>query len=613
MTIKTNKRGFAPRPGLASVPNSSAEQWHIAGFLALVTIIAFARVSQCGFVSYDDSAYVQNNPHLQLGLSWEGIKWAFTGKILGLWHPLTLLSLQADYQFFGYNPVAYHVHNLIYHTANVVLLFFFLHAATADRWRSAAAAALFAVHPLRTESVAWIVEQKDTLSTLLILLAMLGYVHFVRSRSWITLAWVLLAFAGSMLTKPMYVTLPVLLLIIDVWPLGRPAKSGKISGDDVPRFAPKTAGFLLREKIPFFAVILLISGTFVFAFISAVFNHTTIVPTTTAIQSAAIPGIPDPTSAVVCLKNSLVSYVRYVGKIFWFKNLAVVYPEVNWNLSEVAGSTLFLVAVCVFSWRQRRRRPWIFAGWLWFLLVLLPVNNIIKAGPFSMADRYTYLASVGIMIALVWSVPDTFMASASSRRLWGGAFAAVVLVLSLSTFVQIGYWKDSLSLNRHAIEVTDNNYLCHVNLGVALHEAGDDSGAAAQYEIAMEIRPFEPVAHSNLGNVLENAHRYAEAIDEYTKAAYCNPSDTSNAVRLIIPYASLGQTDKALFCIQHAQQLGVNTPELHNAIGFTDNVLHRTADAREEYQAALALNPNYAPARTNLSKLESSSAIPSKQ
>jgi protein O-mannosyl-transferase len=593
------------RRSASAAPLAAMPLWLIASALAALTLAVFARVATCGFVGYDDGPYILDNAHLPLGLSWDGIKWAFTGNILGLWHPLTLLSLQADYQFFGYNAAAYHLHNLLYHTANVVLLFFCLHAATADRWRSALVAALFTIHPLRVESVAWAVEQKDTLSTLFVLLSMLGYIRFIGSRSWLALFLSLLAFVCSILAKPMYVTLPVLLLLLDIWPLRRLASfSANSSPKGVSRFGSRPLRVILLEKLPFVAVVFLVTWNFLRAYVSAVIRHVSVVPNSGAVQTAVIPGIADPTSAIFCLQNSLVSYVRYLGKIFWFKDLAVVYPEVQWTALQVAASVIVLLALSALAFWQRRQRPWILVGWFWFLLVLLPVNNIAKFGPFSMADRCTYLASVGIMIALTWSLPDTLLQRADSRRLWMPAFAAVILVLSIFTFIQIGYWKDSVALNTHAIEVTEGNYVCHINLGFALHAKGDEVGAATQYQIATELRPNEPVAHINLGSVWENARHYAEAIDEYTKAALCDPGDKSNAVRLVIPYAALGQTDRAMFCIQHAQQLGVNTADLHNAIGFTHATLGHNAEARQEFLAALALDPNYTPARINLARLD---------
>lgn len=580
--------------------------WFFPAILAVLTLAVFARVAECGFTNYDDPIYVTHNPDITAGLSTTGIWWALTGKVGGLWHPATLLSLLVDYQLFGFNATGYHIHNLLLHLANVVLLFVCLKRMTHDLWRSALIAALFAVHPLRVESVAWIVERKDVSSTFFMLLAMLAYTRQILTPSWKWLTLMALALGLSLLAKPMYVTLPFLLLLLDVWPLRRIAV-GTTGPKKLPPGAlkPWTPRYLLLEKLPLVLVIALAAGPTMYEFARGVSGKALATPAHASItQGLIIPkdvATEDP-GPLGNLANSMVAYVRYIGKLFYFADLAPLYPLENWSAAAVTGAVALLLAVtavCVGLWWKS---PWVLIGWLWYLLVLLPVNNVQKFAFFSMADRYTYFPSVGILIALVFSIPNAAFVRPDGKRLWGAVIAGVLAVLSFCTVLQIGYWKDSDRLFGHTVEVTKDNYIARLNYGDALQAKGQLEAAAAQFQEALRIKPNMYLAHAHLGQLYASVHMDKEAVDEFYKAAVLNTLVSDLFYEMVPSLLRLKRYPEALAMGRHALDMGLNTAEIHHAVGEAYLEMADYAQAEMELRKALAISPASASIRADLDR-----------
>jgi hypothetical protein len=408
---------------------------------------------------------VVSNPHVRAGITLPGLAWALTANVASNWHPLTMLSHMLDCQLFGLDPAGHHGTSLLLHLANVLLLFAVLWRMTGAAGRGAMVAALFAVHPTHVESVAWIAERKDVLSTLLWILAMGAWARYARHPSLGRYLLVALLMALGLAAKPMVVTLPFALLLLDVWPLERLALGWKR---------------LIAEKLPLLALSVASS------LVTLHYQQ----------GSLAAPGVvPGSLRAA----NALVSYADYLGKIFLPRNLAVFYPIPPaipaW---KIAGAALLLILLTVFALWRVRREPWLLTGWLWFLGTLVPVIGLVQVGRQAMADRYTYIPSIGLFLALVWGAAEL-----GKKHRAVLAMAAVVLILALAavTRVQIGYWSDSVTLYRHALAVTSDNYLAHLGLAKALAGEKDWTGAAEQYQAALALRPRMIEARAGLEEV----------------------------------------------------------------------------------------------------------------
>ena len=521
--------------------------WVILFYLALAfaTAAAFWQVRNCDFVNYDDPAYVTKNQHVQQGLTLDGIRWAFTAKCCGNWHPLTMVSHMLDCQLFGAdNPGWHHLHNLLLHIVNTLLLFAVLRQMTGALWRSAFVAAAFALHPLHVESVAWISERKDVLSTLFWILTMAAYLRYVKrtGAGWYMLT--LLVFALGLMSKPMLVTLPFVLLLLDYWPLGR------FSGDDnVLRW--KTAWPLIREKIPFFAL-------------SAISSIVTFVvqQSSGAVQPIAVLR---PTIRVVV---AVVSYAEYINKLLWPSRLAVFYPLGTMSVGQFVMAVLLLVGVSVCVIRLAQQYKYLPVGWLWYLGTLVPVIGLVQVGGQSMADRYSYVPFTGLFIIIAWGVPD-MLAQWRYRKIAVGASAIMVLSLwSVCTVLQVRHWRNNVMLFEQAIEVTEGNYIAHNQLGNRLQAEGKLDEAISHYREAIRIKPKYARAHYNLGCALFRLDGLDEAISCYNKALELKPD-----------YAEAENNLGALLAKQR---------RFHEAIGH--------------FRQALQIKPDYAEARQNLAK-----------
>jgi tetratricopeptide (TPR) repeat protein len=540
--------------------------------LALITLVAYLPVAHHGFSIFDDDDYVTNNPVVQDGLTWVGVKWAFTTWHASNWHPITWLSHMTDCELFGPNAGAHHLVNVLFHTANAVLLLLLLFRMTGALWPSAFVAALFAWHPLHVESVAWISERKDVLSTFFALLTLLAYTRYaweskVRSpKSKVFYSLSLLAFALGLMAKPMLVTLPFVMLLLDYWPLQRLS----LSAFRFPLFLR-----LALEKCPFFLL----------AAISCVVTFL-------AQRASAVLSLEqDPLN--LRLVNTLLSYGRYLLKTIWPVDLAVIYPFPNpfpWGQGITAA--VVLLAVSWSTWRTRRPCPYLLVGWLWFLGTLVPVIGLVQVGFQAMADRYAYIPLIGVFIAIAFAgkhlvsrfrLPKTVFALASGLALVG---------CLLVTERQLSYWQDDESLFRHAIAVTKNNATAHINLGVALERQNRRSEALIQYQEALRIAPDSVHAHNNLGNFLDEMGKPDEALAQYQEALRLKPDAPIVHDNLGTLLVELGKFDEALTQYAEAARLNPTDPRPYYLMGKAQLKRGDSAMAITRFHDALRLDPN---------------------
>jgi len=569
--------------------------------LALVTLLVYLPVWHHGFVLYDDPDYVTDNRMVQAGLTWAGVKWAFTTWHASNWHPLTWLSHMLDCELFGLNAGAQHLVNVLLHAANSVLILCVLFRLTGALWTSVLTAALFAWHPLHVESVAWIAERKDLLSAFFWWLTLWAYARYAQSRSRVEgresgagaalpaldprpsildYFLALLFFVLGLMAKPMVVTLPFVLLLLDYWPLGR--VSGfelRVSGSTASVTQLKTRntklGTLLWEKSPFF---LLAAASCVVTYLAQ-----------RGEPMVAFEQYP----FGLRLGNALVSYVGYLWKTIWPAHLAVIYPlrsQVAWW--EIAASALALVVITSVAWLLRRRAPQALVGWLWFLGTLVPVIGLVQVGSQAMADRYTYIPLVGIFIAVVFGARQLL-----SRLQVGFAAPAFVsgLVLAGCVFAterQLRFWRDSESLFAHAVEVTKHNPVAHVNLGVAFEQQGRREDALAQYQEALRLDPRLAQAHNNLGNLLDEMGKPEQALAQYREAVRLKPNAPLAHVNLGSELAQLGQYDEAMREYVEAARLDPGDPRPRYLMGKALLRKGHDAEAIVQLHEALRLNPN---------------------
>lgn len=547
----------------------------ISFFLAVMTLAFFWQVGGFEFVNYDDDLYVTENLHLQKGFSPEGLRWAFTTTEAANWHPVTWLSLMLDERLFGRNPSGYHLTSLLFHILNTLLLFRALRRMTGDLWPSAFVAALFALHPLHVESVAWVAERKDVLSAFFWMLTMISYLRYTERPATGRYLLVLLVFAIGLMAKPMLVTLPFVLLLLDVWPLGR-----------LNLEALKQRGWLLvGEKIPLLALTLASS-----------------VITFLAQQSGGAVSSIERLPFSLRLENALVSYVRYIGKMLWPAKLAPFYPQIEnghpfW---QTAGAALFLAAISILVFQMRRARPFLAVGWLWYLGTLVPVIGIVQVGAQAIADRYTYIPLIGLFIMIAWGVPPLLANRPFQKAVLG--FSAVVLLSSLAilSWRQAGYWRNSLTLFNHALRATSRNYVAHVNLGTALEKNGNLDEAIVQYTKALQIQPLLDRAHSNLGAALNKKGEFSEAIHHFSIALEITPTLATAHYNLGVTLEEIGQLDEALSHFSKAIESKPNYVEAYNNMGAVLDKKGRSDQAVAQFTKALQLKPDLATAHYNL-------------
>ncbi len=452
----------------AAWPVSHGASW-ISVALVLLTVSVYFPVRHFGFVAYDDPRYIINNIHVATGLTWQNVRWAFTSVYGPYWHPLTFLSHMVDAQLYGLHAGGHHVTNVILHTINALLLFAILCRLTGAIGRSAFVAALFAVHPLHVESVAWVTERLDVLSTMFLLLTIAAYARYVSRPGRGRFALVVGVYAAGLLAKPMLVTLPVILLLLDVWPLGRlgPSTDPARATFDAGRVAR-----LVKEKIVLF-ILAIAAGI-----ATIVLEH----------QRGAVANL-HALPLNFRLANALVSCLTYIEKMCWPTGLAVFYPYPQQlpSLWFVLAATALLVGVSALAIRRVRSHPYFFVGWYWYLVTLVPVIGIVQAADQARADRFTYIPLIGLFIVVAWGVPDLLKRLSIPTVVWRTAAAAVVVAFALVAHRQVSYWKDSIALWSRAVDVTTDNHRAQASLAEAYRDAGDARAAIAHFTDAILV------------------------------------------------------------------------------------------------------------------------------
>ena len=501
--------------------------------LTVATLMTFWQVNHCDFITYDDANYITENSHILHGLTIDGIRWAFTTGYMANWHPLTWISHMLDGQLFGLNPQGHHLTNLLFHIANTLLLFFVLHRMTKTVWQSAFVAALFALHPLHVESVAWVAERKDVLSAFFWMATMGAYCLYVERPGIGRYLLVLLFFVLGLMAKPMLVTLPFVLLLLDYWPLQRYQQSNLDPDIAIkPLYPDKRKGKskkkktikitekakeensqdfkypwapirqLFWEKIPLFAIAALSS----------------IVTYIVQQKGGAVKSVQS-FPLHVRLQNAFVSYVAYIGNMIWPDNLSVFYPHPGlWQQWQVLGAVLILVAITVLVIREAKKFRYLIVGWLWYVGTLVPVIGIVQVGGQARADRYTYIPLIGLFILTAWIVPELLKKWRYREKVLIASSILILACFSIVTWKQVGYWNNSFTLFDHALNVTVNNSVAYHNLGNAYYRLGNPRQAIVNYDRAIEIDSNAADSYHNRGFSYAALGNQKQAIADYDRA-----------------------------------------------------------------------------------------------
>lgn len=587
----------------------------ICALLALMTLAVYWPVVHQEFTNYDDLDYVTNNPQVQRGITEPTVVWAFTTTHAHNWHPLTWLSHMLDCDLFGLDAGAHKLVNVAFHIASTLLLFLALNQTTSAPWRSAFVAAAFALHPLRVESVAWVAERKDVLSVFFWMLTMWAYVRYVkqpeRRAYWLIAGF----FALGLMAKPTLVTLPFALLLLDVWPLRR-----------VPLEQPSEARRrilpLVREKVPLFAL-------------CAVSSVITFWAQGTAGGESAIKSLP----LVLRAFNAMISYLRYINKTFWPVDLAVFYPHPGaWKFSEVLFAVVAIVCLTIVLVRVVRVSPWLTVGWLWYLGTFVPTIGFVQVGDQALADRYTYIPSIGLFIMIGWGLPEAVSAWRKGEVALKVAAIGVIAALVGTTRHQLQYWANSTALFEHALAVTKDNYIAHNNLGIVLVEkrkikeatmhfreavkiysefpeanknladvlaqAGQLDEAVRHYKQALQGKPDWPETHNNLGLTLARQGKLEEAIEHFSRAVQMDPKAEIAHSNMALALMKLGRLDEAHAHASRALNLDPLDAQAHYIIGVVLEGKGQLQEAARQYAEVLRLQPNHSDARSRLARIQ---------
>jgi Flp pilus assembly protein TadD len=536
------------------MPESAKKSFVILVYIVLTlsTIAVFWQVCNYDFTNYDDNYCVSENRYVSGGLTLGNVVWAFTTGLTANWHPLTWLSLMLDCQLFGPNPGWIHLINVFLHLANSLLLFAVFKKMTGSLWQSAFVAAAFAIHPMHVESVAWIAERKDVLSVLFWMLTLVAYVAYVKKQNIIRYLMSIVLFTLGLMAKPMLVTMPFVLLLLDYWPLDRfEPQTVKTSGRQSRKSAPipdnrRILYRIIVEKIPFFAL-------------SAVSSMITFFVQRSGGAVIDINSLPLKSRVA----NVFVSYAAYIGKMFWPQGLAIFYP---FNIGgfpvwQVALCICLLFVISVFVIYFGRKRRYLLVGWLWFVVTLIPVIGLVQIGSQSLADRYTYIPYIGLFIMIAWGLPGVFFKWPHRKIILGVSILIVLTALGICAHRQVGYWKDTSTVFLHALDVTKNNYLAHSCLGKDLLRQGDYASATEHYTEALRINPLSANAHNNLGIALAKQGNFVEAVVHFNEAVSLMPDFAGAHDNLANALIVQGKLDDAVVHFKEAVRLKPDKPE----------------------------------------------------
>jgi protein O-mannosyl-transferase len=583
-------------------------------FLTSASLLAFWQVIHCDFINFDDDFYVTANSRVQNGITLEGIRWAFTTNQAANWHPLTWVSHMLDVQFFGLKPQWHHLTNLLLHIANTLLLFLVFHRMTKALWQSAVVAALFALHPLHVESVAWVAERKDVLSTFFWMLTMGAYLFYVERPGLQRYLAVLVFFALGLTAKPMLVTLPFVLLLMDYWPMRRfeqapiaqeiraevndtasadkrkrkgkkklavqsAARTVQVAAKKEQTAGPKRQWTMIRpllwEKIPLFSLAALSS----------------IVTYIVQQQGGAVKSI-ETSPLSVRIGNAFVAYTFYIVKTIWPSNLAVYYPHPGlWPLWQILVAVLlFIAATFLVIWRAKRFR-YLASGWLWYVGTLVPVIGLVQVGDHARADRYTYIPLIGLFIIVAWGIPELLERWRCRKEVLVASSALSLLSFFVATWTQVGYWQDNVTLYNHTLRVTNQNFMILNNRGVAYDSLGNHTQAIADFDKAIAIKPRFAMAYTNRGSAYDSLGNFTRAIADFDKAIEIKPKDAKAYNNRAATYGRLNHYAQAIADFDKAIEIDPEFSMAYNNRGSAYGNLGNYTQAIADFNRAIEINP----------------------
>ena len=549
-------------------------------FLVLSVMAVYWQTHAFEFIDYDDDLYVVENERVKSGLTLDNIQWAFFAKTAANWHPITLMSHMADVSLYGMWAGGHHITNVVFHVVNTLLLFYVMFIMTRKRWMSAVVAVLFGVHPLHLDSVEQIAERKDVLSTFFGMLALWGYARYVQSRRLINYMASLTFFLLGLMSKPMLVTLPFVLLLLDYWPLSRFGGAG---------FRPRETVYrLVLEKAPFLALTLLSS------IVTFIVQH----------HQGAVRSMVS-YSLDARLANAMTSYMQYIVKTFFPVDLSFYYPHEGMPPAwEIVLAATALASVSIMAVRTAKTHPFFIVGWLWYLGTLVPVIGLVQVGSQSMADRYTYVPLIGIFIMMSWGALEVRKKGVTGKKALALLAGIAITLLMMIAWRQAGYWKNSNALFERAIAVTENNTAAHLNLGYVLAEKGKQKEAISHYREVIKIAPDHLKAHNNLGLALAKVGRTEEAIFHFLYVLNRSPGKVDVINNMARAQVQNGTVHEAIKYFDRSLRLRPDQADIHNDIGVLLARVGREADAVVHFEKALQIQPDHVNARHNIQSLQ---------
>ena len=561
-------------------------------FLVVATFFIYSQVQDHEFINFDDDVYITNNLNVQAGLTSKSVEWVFTTFTMGNWSPVTWFSHMLDYQLYGLHAKGHHLTSLFFHIANSLLLFLVLSRMTGVIWQSAFVAAMFAFHPLNVESVAWAAERKNVLSTLFMLITMWAYIRYAKKPTIKRYGLVFLFFTLGLMSKPMLVTLPFVLLLLDYWPLRRlkfrqERGSNEVSEKNI--FKKLKVLLLVFEKVPLF---LLTIGLSIITFISQ--------------KSFGAMHYAESLTFSTRVTNAMVSYLDYLGKMVWPSGLSILYPHPGNTLSVWQGilCAMALMGITIMSIRLIRKAPYVAIGWFWYIGTLFPVIGVVQVGGQAMADRYTYIPLIGIFIIIAWGIPDLISKWRYKEKVLSTMAGIIIFALFITTWKQVSHWKSSITIFKHAIRVTDLKYqsfkLVNNNLGIALSAEGKNKEAIFQYKEAIKLKPDYADAHYNLGVTLVAEGKIKEAVFHYKMAIKINPDYAKAHNNLANRLVKKGALKEAISHYKMAIKIRPDYAKAHNNLGSALYAERKIVEAIFHYKTAIKIKPDFAAAQKNL-------------